>query len=218
MSFRELNFESMGPVYAPPTPDLDIIADVQSMRREDVAVIQSGLAANSLVETMRGPVNARDLRAGDMVKTRDHGFQCLRWVGLTRRAKQDAMPVRSPIGTLMSEQHLVLLRHPKALLYFGVEEVLCAAGTLAEIGHYIREPEAVPTYVHLLFDFHELISCNGDWVESLQPDVPRLRLGAPDMAAEIAQVLPRLASVQGMASYVQERPIIDQREALALFS
>ncbi|KPN62556.1 Hint domain-containing protein [Aliiroseovarius crassostreae] len=192
---------------------------ISSVSRASEKFSTSGLSCNTPVKTARGTVLARDLRAGDLVKTKDHGFQPLRWIGRSRHAARDAALVRvlnenhSRSQMLMTADHLVLFNSAHAELLFGKSEVLCPARGLAVSNRLELENSATPTLCHLLFDGFELIHAGDFWVESLVPDIARIKAVSPDFASEIIAALPRLAHDQSIANYLQDRIVLDEREA-----
>ncbi|WP_289069424.1 Hint domain-containing protein [uncultured Aliiroseovarius sp.] len=185
-------------------------------------IASSGLSANTRVETLRGQVAARNLQIGDQVKIAGGGFAPLRWVGTSRPHDDTGLPMRrltadgGECTTLLAPDHLVLIRHQRAELLFGTAEVLCPAKYLGTGGMFRSDAHVNPVFVHLLFDTHEMVKCGDDWVESLRPDMDRIRAEDLATAHEIIQRMPRLASRQGLASYMHTRPVLDEREAQML--
>ncbi|MFM7445465.1 MAG: Hint domain-containing protein, partial [Tabrizicola sp.] len=158
----------------------------------------------------RGPVAVEDLGPGDMVLTRDNGLQPLRWVGSRElsyaelRASPELQPVRIAAGALagtgpdrsmlVSPQHRVLIEGARAEMYFGEPEVLVPAKHLVGMAEVTRAlPEDGVTYVHILFDRHEIVQSDGIWTESFQP--AERTLSSLDQAArdEVLQLFPELA-------------------------
>ncbi|MCK8463587.1 Hint domain-containing protein [Aliiroseovarius sp. S1339] len=199
------------------------VNDPMRGRHSRNGIALSGLSANTRVETLRGPVAARDLQIGDQVKVHSGGFATLRWVGTSRPLDDAGLPMRrlsadgADTTTVLTADHLVLVSHPKIELLFGVNEVLCPAKYLATTGMFLPDSSVNPAFVHLLFDTYELVQCGDDWVESLMPNIDRIRAEEQDTATEILTLLPKLASHQGLASYVCTQPVLDEREATVLF-
>lgn len=118
------------------------------------------------------PVEA--LMPGDMVLTRDHGARPVRWVGRRRvPGVGDFAPVRFAPGALgahgelrVSPQHRILLDGWRAELYLGEPEVLCPAHLLVNGDTIHRAPCASVTYVHVMFDAHEIVLAEGLATES----------------------------------------------------
>lgn len=141
-----------------------------------------------------------DLRPGDLVLTRDHGPQMLRWVGRrTVAGRGNLAPIRFAQGSFgndrtlwVSPQHRMLYTGGLANLYFDAPEVMIPAKHLID-GHGItREEVEAVTYYHLLFDDHEVIWGNGAPSESFHPGAEGLN--AIDVAAreELFQLFPEL--------------------------
>ena len=142
--------------------------------------------ADTRIKTLRGEVRAADIRKGEMVLTRDAGYQPVRWIGTrtlgaTELACQpDLRPVIIRAGALginqperdlmVSPQHRMLVGSPQTALWFGEDEVLVAAAHLTCLDR-VERADALKgvTYVHLMFDDHQIVSGDGAWSESFQP-------------------------------------------------
>lgn len=134
---------------------------------------------HTLIETSNGEKPIEWLRVGDMVKTRDNGFQPVQWVGRTRFALTgDNRPVRIAAGVLdnktdlfVSNQHRIALESPIAELLFFDHEVFVTAGDLVRAGlaDHIEPLDNTVEYFHLLLDTHEVIFSNGQASESFFP-------------------------------------------------
>lgn len=144
-----------------------------------------------------------ELRVGDLVMTMDHGLQPIRWIGRqTRAAIGRLAPIRISEGTLgaerdleVSPQHRILLTGPDAELLFGESEVLVAAKHLVDgDGITIRQGGEVE-YIHLLFDYHEIIWADGVQAESLfLGETGQASLDA-ESRAEIDTLFPELGAL-----------------------
>lgn len=163
----------------------------------------------TLIETAGGPRPVEDLVPGDLILTRDHGLQPLRWLGRTWLGAADlaARPQLLPIclragaldGTLphrdlrLSPQHRLVVSGWKAELLFAEPEVLVPA--LAFLGDRAARAEPDPSgqlYLHLLFDRHEIIFAEGVEVESLFPGWIDTAALPQALRAELAALLPDL--------------------------
>ena len=179
--------------------------------------------AGTLIETPNGPVAIEDLEPGDLVLTRDHGAQPLRWIGRSRRRAEAAdAPVRFAAGALgdhaaleLSPSHRVLLQDQWAEVLFGTSEVLVKAANLVN-GHSItRREDAKPvTYVHLLFDSHEIICGNGLESESYHPGAETLESFDGETRAEVLELMGGDLSAYGASARMSLKPF----EARALLS
>ena len=166
-------------------------------------------AAGTMILTDRGEIAVEDLSPGDMVITRDHGPQPLRWVGaqvfdLTWPAAERLRPVRIRAGALgqglphadlvVSPQHRVLVRSAIAQKMFGAPEVLVAAKQLLQVeGIDLAEDLDAITYVHFLFDRHQVVFSNGAETESLFTGPEALKTVGRAARDEILAIFPQLA-------------------------
>lgn len=182
----------------------------------------------TLIQTDHGAVAVEQLRVGDLVQTRDHGLQPIRWIG--RRAL-DAVdlaaaprlrPIRIRAGALgrgvpaldltVSPQHRVLVRSAIAQRMFDCAEVLVAAKQLLAIeGIEQVETEAVE-YFHILFDRHEIVLSNGAETESLYTGAEALKAVGKAARDEILALFPALRDSPAEAA----RPLIPGAKARQL--
>jgi hypothetical protein len=167
--------------------------------------------AGTRIMTARGPVAVEELLPGELVLTRDNGAQPLRWVGQRHLSYNEllARPALQPVrigpgalgaegperSMLVSPQHRVLIEGARAEMYFGESEVLVPAKYLTDLAEVTRAlPAEGVTYVHILFDQHEIVLSDGIWTESFQP--AERTLSALDQAArdEVLELFPQLAA------------------------
>lgn len=167
--------------------------------------------AGTLIDTPFGPRAVETLRAGDLVLTKDQGAKVVRWVGgreiLIRDAQSAEMfrPVRVRAGAfgpglperdlLVSPMHRLVISNPDVPLLFGESEVLCSAQSLVNGFSILQEQVARVTYVHLLFDSHQVVSSSGCASESFFPGtvgLDRLDLGQRE---ELFTLFPELRSL-----------------------
>ncbi len=196
--------------------------------QEDTGIVQVNqlpcFVAGTLIDTPRGPVPVEDLRPGDLVITLDNSVQPIRWVGSREiEATGNFAPIRICKGSfgaeadvLLSPQHRVLVRDIWADLMFGDSEVLIKAKDLVN-GKTVRREESAAsvTYVHLLFDQHNILTSSGLLSESYLPG-PMMRYTFSDEAcAEIITLFPELANLD-TGSWEAARPILKTYEAQAL--
>lgn len=166
-------------------------------------------ARGTLLATPQGPRAIEDLQVGDLVRTRDHGPQPLRWMGRTTvpartlAARENLRPIRIRAGALgadtpstdlvVSPQHRMLVRSGIAQKMFGTMEVLVAAKQLlqiegVDIAHDLPEVE----YFHMLFDQHEVVFANGAESESLHTGPQALKAVGRAALDEIFGLFPQL--------------------------
>ncbi len=126
------------------------------------------------IETPDGDIRVEDLKIGDMVTTKDHGPQEIRWIGQRSVAgRGEFAPILFKAGAIgnsrdlrVSPQHRMLLQDWRAELFFGEDEVLCAASKLLNDTSILKAPCDKVEYIHLMFDNHEVIYAEGAPTES----------------------------------------------------
>lgn len=138
---------------------------------------------DTLIETDTGTRPVGDIRPGDRVLTRDHGFQPVIWTeqncvdGAVLAALPALAPIRIAPGALgqnmpsrplrVSPQHRILIRSAIAKRMFQHMEVLVSAKNLLGLPGIAQEaagPEIV--FVHLALACHHILKANGAWAES----------------------------------------------------
>lgn len=157
------------------TANSDMVVFNPSVTGLDPDVPVPCLTAGTLVTTPDGPVPVEQLTEGQLVTTLDHGDQPIRWIGTFTCAGIGKMaPIRIPEGLLdnrrellVSPQHRLLVSSPIAMRMFGVDDLLIPAVKLLGHGGVARVERGVVTYVHLLFDRHEIVFAEGAATESL---------------------------------------------------
>ncbi|NUB42810.1 Hint domain-containing protein [Fertoebacter nigrum] len=177
-------------------------------------------AAGTLVATPTGPRPVERILVGDLVMTLDHGARPVRWIGKRRLSGNElaAMPALRPIriargalgagrplaDLLLSPQHRVLVRSRIARRMFDADEVLVAAKQLLGMPGVTQDSGAQSvTYVHLLFDRHELVLSNGAATESLFTGAEAVKTIEPAALAEIFAIFPALRAPQPVRPFVQ---------------
>lgn len=188
-------------------------------------------AGDTLIETAEGPVAASALRQGDRVRTKDASFQPIRWVAARQFSRHDLdrlphlRPIRIAAGTLgaalpttdllVSPQHRILVRSPIAQRMFDAPEVLVAAKQLVGITGIASDDDADGvTYVHFLFDAHQIVYANGAEAESLYTGQSALRTLGHEALSEIRDIFPETA--MAMTEPTPARPLIRGREGRKL--
>src|SRR5690606_9759164 len=98
-------------------------------------------------------------------------------------------------------------------MLFGEHEVLVASMHLLNDQTILRLFPQEVTYIHLLFDHHEIIRGDGAWTESFQPGDQTLHGMDDAQRAEILALFPQLAAG---AQYPAARLSLRAFEAKAL--
>ncbi len=161
--------------------------------------------AGTMIETDSGPRAVETLLPGDLVLTQDNGFQPLRWSGSrTVSASGDFAPIHIAKNTFgrhgalaLSPLHRVLIRDSLAELLFGETEVLVAARDLVNDHSVRRIAGETVTYVHLLFDEHQVIFSEGLATESFLPGAQTVNSFEAEIVAEICELFPEIDPVSG---------------------
>ena len=165
--------------------------------------------ADAMIRTDAGEAAASSLSVGDLVETRDAGLQAIRWIGkrtLSIAGLTDSpnlRPIRICRGALgpdlpkadliVSPQHRILVRSKIAQKMFGTMEVLVAAKQLCQLdGVDVVEELTEVTYVHFLFDDHQIVLANGAEAESLHTGTEALKSVGPAAVEEIFAIFPEL--------------------------
>lgn len=190
----------------------------------------SGLGPGVMLETSEGPQPVEWLRPGDLLLTRDHGYQPLIWTGRSAVTDPGVLPpLRIPAGAfgkrtpdhplVLSPGHHLLLRSSQVELHFGAEEALAPAVDIAtetEINFDLPSPDYA--YCHLVMAQHEIILAEGVWTESLFPDEATLDLLGDRARAEITTKLgPALdrAQTARLILHPGEASVLQPRHAIA---
>lgn len=163
----------------------------------------------TLIETPGGPLPIEILRVGDRVMTEDHGPQEIRWIGerhlcaAALAAQPNLRPIRIRAGALgqglpysdltVSPQHRMLVRSNIARRMFDSHEVLIAAKHLTALpGIDERTDAREVTYLHMLFDRHEVVFANGAASESFYTGAQALKSVDAAALQEILTLFPEL--------------------------
>ena len=186
------------------------------------------------IATPRGEVRVENLRAGDKVFTRDNGAQTLRWVGRRDLAPHEMRnaPSLQPVlirkgalgkglperDMLVSPQHRMLLNSDLAEVMFEEREVLVAAKHLTGLDGVDQVTTGAVSYLHLMFDQHEVVLADGAWSESFQPGDHSLRGIGADQRAEVLALFPELETTSGLNTYGAARMSLKRHEAETLIS
>ena len=185
-----------------------------------------------MIATPKGERRVEDLVVGDRVITRDNGIQEIRWVGAREMTGQELahkahlLPVLIRQGALgnnlperdrlVSPNHRVLVANDKTALYFEEREVLVAAKHLTGLEGVDIVETSGTTYIHVMFDQHEVILSDGTWTESFQPGDMSLAGVGNAQRNEILELFPELATREGVDGYVAARRTLKKHEAKLL--
>lgn len=183
----------------------------------------------TLIATAKGERRVEDLVEGDRVITRDNGIQTIRWAGsreMTGAEFEQAAhlkPILIQQGALggglperdmmVSPQHRLLVANDKTALYFEEREVLVAAKFLTSLEGVDVVDVSSTTYIHIMFDQHEVVLSDGTWTESFQPGDQTLAGIGDASRDEILELFPELATREGVDGYTSARRSLKKHEA-----
>jgi hypothetical protein len=159
-------------------------------------------AASTMIDTAEGEVAIENLQVGDLVRTADHDYQPIRWIGSSKVAATGSVaPILIKAGALgntrdlkVSPQHRMLLGGWQAEMLFGDDEVLVAAKHLVNDSTILRVEGGEVEYFHMLFNTHEIVFAEGAPSESFHPGEIGWGALAEEARAEILALFPELAS------------------------
>lgn len=208
-------------------------AIVETLDFSNIENVVPCFTAGTLIKTLGGELRADEILPGDLVLTRDAGYQPVRWVGARTLsaaqlcARADLRPMTIRAGALgknqperdltVSPQHRMLLCNPQTQLWFGEDEVLVAAIHLTCLaGVSQRVPQDGVTYVHLMFDDHQIINGDGAWSESFQPGQQALDGMESAQRDEIFALFPELSGTPSERAYPAARATLKAHEARVL--
>ncbi len=183
----------------------------------------------TLIATKRGEKPVQQLKVGDQVFTRDNGPQELRWIGrrnLNRHEltkMQQYFPVLIKAGALgegvpqrdmmVSPNHRMLVTSELAEVMFGESEVLVAAKHLISLDGVETAPVSKVSYIHMMFDRHEVVLADGCWAESFLPGQQAMAGIKSDQKQEILDLFPELVDVRGLRNFEAARRLLKAHEA-----
>lgn len=179
----------------------------------------------TLIETEHGEIAIENLNVGDLVKTIDNGFQPLRWIGTrTVIVNSKNAPIVFDEGSIgnhtkltVSPNHRMLLAMPECELWFGEPEVFVPAKALTMMKGVRREKPNSVTYVHILFDQHEIVVSNGAQTESFFPGQIALSSLEQDSRDEVLSLFPELDN-ESKSDFVTARMCVNPTEAILFTS
>jgi Ca2+-binding RTX toxin-like protein len=202
-----------------------------SLTYEGIEKIVPCFTPGTRIATADGMKNAEDIKVGDLVMTRDHGLQAVRWAGAKTldagdlEASRYLRPIRLQKGALgdnlpendilVSPNHRILIADARTELLFGDVEILVAAKHLLNLKGVSRVDAGDVTYIHFMFDRHEIVWSDGLWSESFQPGAQAIAGLSDGQRAEIFTLFPELKCESGEA-FKTARRILRRHEAKLL--
>ncbi len=154
----------------------------------------------TVIRTPQGDRLIGDLAVGDLVTTMDNGPQPIRWIGC-RRLDHAALlssphlrPILIPkdvLGTarnlLVSPQHGMLLGRDHLV---RAKHLVEAPKSRVRVAHGRRSV----TYIHLMFDAHQIVFAEGAPSESFYPGTMAQRMIDPAALSELRSLFPQVCT------------------------
>ena len=186
-------------------------------------------AIGTVIDVKGGRKPVEDLEVGDLVRTKDNGYQPIRWIAsrTLNRADFAADPALRPIrikagalaemkparDLLVSPQHCVLLDDWRCELLFGEDEVLVPAQSLLNDSTITIDHDSDEvTYFHFLFDAHQIVYSNGAETESCHPASISIEDLGDAKCRELFAIFPQLqADIHAFGPHA--RPMLQPYEA-----
>lgn len=185
--------------------------------------------SGTYIDTPNGEVLVEELSIGDLVMTKNAGPQPIRWIGARTLTSSDMdkmphqLPVRIDTGVLGNTRPLLI--SPLHAVMVGSEqgieqESLARAKHLAETSAPVRVARGKRnvTYIHLMFETHQIIYANGAPCESFYPGFEALRLLPLPKLASLYKAFPQLQNATPEQSYgPRARPVLRRKDVLKNF-
>lgn len=218
-----------GPLFASETQlDPNVTYTFQSFSRYGDVPYNSLVpcfTSGTMIVTKQGEKCIDSLREGDAILTRDNGFQPLRWIGrCTVPATGSSTPIqisRNVLGNsrdlLVSPNHRMLIVDPVGELFFGERELLVPAKHLLKMDGISHRIGGTVTYVHILFDQHQIVVANSGFSESFFPGPAALNSLENGSRQEVLDLFPELKSNQGKAFQQTARVCLNRKESAILY-
>ncbi|MEN8897050.1 MAG: Hint domain-containing protein [Yoonia sp.] len=186
----------------------------------------------TMIMTEYGPRDVAEIEEGDTVQTADNGQAEVLWLGQRRvtGARMLATPSLTPVrlragaldkdvpdaGLLVSPDHRIVLRSPRARALYNSDEVLVTARDLINDRTIVREyGQREVTYIHMMLPSHEVVFANGVATESFHPASAQVAQMEVDQRARMFDRLPKLQdSVHNYGDYA--RHVLSDSEAAIL--
>ncbi len=184
------------------------------------------------IATASGERLVEELKVGDKIITRDNGIQEIAWVGHKQLSGRELArsehlkPILVRAGSLgnglperdmmVSPNHRMLVANDLTQLYFEEREVLAAAKHMVGVDGIQRIDVTQTTYIHFMFERHEVVLSDGAWTESFQPGDYTLKGIGNSQRNEIIELFPELGEQAGLDDYQSARRSLKKHEAKLL--
>jgi len=117
---------------------------------------------------------------------------------------------------VVSPNHRMLINNDRTALYFEEREVLASAKHLTGLDGVDAVEASSVSYIHFMFDQHEVVLSNGAWTESFQPGEQTMDGMGQSQRDEIYDLFPELRDAEGLGAYQAARRSLKKHEAKLL--
>lgn len=203
-----------------------------SVRFEEIKYVIEDVTSflpRTLIATPKGEVSIENLKIGDRVVTRDNGLQEIKWIGRRDLSEADLLlsqrlrPVMIRAGalgvgvpetdTMLSPNHRVLVTNSNLAPESDQNGTLVAASDMVNLpGVDLMDPQDT-TYTHLIFARHEVILCNGAWVESFHAGDVTFRGAGNAQRLELLELYPELRKPDCLGDYKSAPHLLKKHQA-----
>lgn len=159
----------------------------------------------TLIATIDGQIAIEDIKIGQLVLTADNGYQPVRWVGHRTVTQLDfaSHPNLRPIilrkGVFGNARKMRVSPQHGMIIQTGEVEQLIRAKHVAENfgGQFARVDKHCErvTYIHIMFDQHELIFAEGALTEAFYPGPVAMQALEKEARDELLILFPELAQI-----------------------
>jgi len=182
--------------------------------RNDFSIENTGVICfceGTAIRTPRGDVLVENLNVGDMVTTMDNGPQRIRWINRRSYGPDQlaAMPHLHPVviqrGVFGAERNL-LVSQQHGILMGRTGDSFARAKHLAEVqkGVRIATGKKKVTYIHIMFESHQVIFAENVPSESFYPGPMALKAMKRSDRIAFARILPALGKADVTRDQVAE--------------
>lgn len=189
-------------------------------------------AAGTEIATLAGAKCVETLKCGDLVKTKDAGFQPVVWIGHSSFQLSELPEELKPIlisadslggglpyrDLVVSQQHRILLTGTGQAQAGVPSEVFAPAkGLLPLTGVRIMQGKKSVLYVHLLLPIHSVVFSEGLPTESFYPGTTALEMMTERQRREVLDCCPalKLDPVHGYGATARPSLTVKEAEAWA---
>ncbi len=206
--------------------------DTVTINFSEIETVIPCFTPGTKIATAQGERLVQDLKPGDRVITRDNGFQEIAWVGQKDLTGKDLLdnPDLKPIlvkqgslgdnlpsqDMLLSPNHRMLVTNMETDLFFDEREVFVAAKHMVGMKGVHQVDVARTSYIHFMFEHHEVVLSDGAWTESFHPGDYSMNAIADDQRNEILTLFPELKTLKGLKNYPTARTCLKKHEAKLL--